>query len=127
MSTKNHADINNVIYNIMEKARSNLDCPYITPLDIIFPSLFENVVLGKHKSFFQLDHQVDISLHLIGATTLRHSRELASLTPSWCAFSPTSLWLPALQNSFHIIGEIPNTLKWKAIHILPPQLYILLC
>ena len=29
-----------------------------------FPSLYENVVLGSPKSFFQLDHQVDISLYL---------------------------------------------------------------
>ena len=29
-----------------------------------FPSLLENVVLGSLKSFFQLDHQVDISLYL---------------------------------------------------------------
>ena len=38
-----------------------------------FPSLFENVVLGSLKSFFQLDNQVDINLYLIEATALRHS------------------------------------------------------
>jgi hypothetical protein len=41
-----------------------------------FLSLFENVVLENLKSFFQLEHQVDISLYVMEATTLRHSREL---------------------------------------------------
>ena len=48
-----------------------------------FPSLFENVVLEGLKSFFQLDHQVDISLYLTEvATALCHSRELAGLKPT---------------------------------------------
>ena len=47
-----------------------------------FSSLFEDVILGSLKTFFQLDQQVDISLYLMEATTLRHSRELASLKPS---------------------------------------------
>ena len=41
-----------------------------------FPSLFENVVLRSLKSFFQIDHQVNISLCLMEATALHHSREL---------------------------------------------------
>ena len=32
-------------------------------------SLFENVVFGSLKSSFQLDHQVDIGLYLMEATT----------------------------------------------------------
>ena len=48
-----------------------------------FPSLFENVVLEGLKSFFQLDHQVDISLYLTeAATALCHSRELVGLKPT---------------------------------------------
>ena len=42
-------------------------------------SLFENVVLGNLKSFFQLDHQVDVSLYLTDAIALHHPKELASL------------------------------------------------
>ena len=44
-----------------------------------FPSLFENVILGCLKSFFQLDHEVGVSLFLTKATTLCHFRELASM------------------------------------------------
>ena len=46
-----------------------------------FPSLFEDVVPGSLTSFFQLDHEVDISLYLIEVTALRHFRELASMKP----------------------------------------------
>ena len=42
-----------------------------------FHSLFEKVVLGDLESLFQLDHQLDISMYLTEATTLRFSRELA--------------------------------------------------
>ena len=55
-----------------------LECPLYNPVRDKFPSLFENVVLGKLKSFFQLDQQINISLYLMEATTLRHSRELTS-------------------------------------------------
>ena len=44
-----------------------------------FALLFENVILWRLKSFFQLDDQVDIRLYLTEATVLYHSRELASL------------------------------------------------
>jgi hypothetical protein len=47
-----------------------------------FSSLLENVVLGSLKSFFHLDHQVDIDLYLIEASALHHSRELAGLKPT---------------------------------------------
>jgi hypothetical protein len=40
-----------------------------------FQSFFENVVLGRLKTFFQLDHWVDVSLYFTEATALCHSRE----------------------------------------------------
>ena len=52
---------------------------YVHPIKDKLPSLFENVVLGSLKSFFQLDFQVDISLYLTKATALHHSRELDGL------------------------------------------------
>ena len=70
-------------YNVVEnEAHFVLECPLYNSIRDKFQSLFENVVLGSLKSFFQLDHQVDISLYLTEATALRHSRELAGLTPS---------------------------------------------
>ena len=42
-------------------------CLY-NPIEDKFPPLFEKVVLGSLKSFFQLDHQVDASLYLMEAT-----------------------------------------------------------
>ena len=59
-----------------------LECPPYKPIRDKFPSLFENVVLGKLKTFFRLDHQVDISMYHTGATALCHSRELVGLKPS---------------------------------------------
>ena len=53
----------------------------ITSLEISFNYYLEKVVLGNLKSFFQFDQQDDISLYLMEATALHHSRELASLTP----------------------------------------------
>jgi hypothetical protein len=51
-----------------------------------FPSLFKNAVLGSLKSFFQLDHQVDISFYFTKVTALYYSRELVGLKPSCCTF-----------------------------------------
>ena len=48
------------------------------PIRNKFSSLVENIILGSLKSFFQLDHQVDISFYLTKAAALCHSRELAS-------------------------------------------------
>ena len=59
-----------------------LECPLYNPIRDKFPSLFENVVLGNLKSFFEFDHQVDNSLYLTEATALYHSRELAGVKPS---------------------------------------------
>ena len=44
--------------------------------------LLEKVVLGSLKSFFQLDHQIKISLYLMEATTLCHFKKLNELTLS---------------------------------------------
>ena len=48
-----------------------LECPLYNSIRDKFQSLFENVVLGSLKSFFQLDHQHDISLYVIEATALQ--------------------------------------------------------
>ena len=52
-----------------------LECPLYNLIRDKFPSLFENVILGSLKSFFQLDHQVDISFYLMEAIALCHFRE----------------------------------------------------
>ena len=58
-----------------------LRCPLYNPIRDKFLSLFENVVLKSLESFFQWDHQIDISPYLTEAIALHHSRELASLKP----------------------------------------------
>ena len=78
--------------------------PYITPLEK-FQTLFQKIILGSLKSFFQLDHQVEISLYLTEATALRHSWKLGGLTPSWCTFSPISLLGP-LYTMDHEVGSL---------------------
>ena len=79
--------------NIMQFKMSQFSCWNIIhdPIREKMPPLFGNVVLGSLKSFFQLDHQVDISLYLTEATALRHCRELANLKLLWCIFNPISL------------------------------------
>ena len=42
------------------EARIVLECPLYN-----IPSLFQNAILDSLKSFFQLEHQVDISLYLV--------------------------------------------------------------
>ena len=57
-------------------------CPQHNPIRDKCPSLFENITLGSLMYFFQLDHQVDISLYLTEVIALHHhSRELAGLKP----------------------------------------------
>jgi hypothetical protein len=56
--------------------------PYISLLEISSHYYFENVVLGGPNSFFQLDCQVDISVYMLKATKLYHSRKLVGLKPS---------------------------------------------
>ena len=70
---------------IMHLEMRHIPCwnvPYIHPIRDKCSSLYENVVLGSLKSFFHLDHQVDINLYLMEATTLRHSKELVGFKPS---------------------------------------------
>ena len=78
--------------SLLYMAISCWNVPYITPIRDKFPSQFENVVLRNLKYFFQLDQQIDISLYLTEATIVRHCRELVGLIPSWCDFSPISLF-----------------------------------
>jgi hypothetical protein len=60
--------------NIVEnEAYFVLECPLYNSLRDKFQSLFKKVLLKS----LQLDHQVEFSLYLTEATTLRHSRELA--------------------------------------------------
>ena len=63
-----------------------LICPMYKPIRDRFPLLLEDVVLGSLKFyfiyFFQLDHQLHISLFLTETHALRHSRESTSLKPS---------------------------------------------
>ena len=49
-----------------------------------FSSLFENVVLGSLKSYFQVDHQNDIDINLTKAKALHHSRESTGWKLLWC-------------------------------------------
>lgn len=49
----------------------------LDPIRDKFLSLFENIVLGSHKSFFQSNHQIRISLYLREAPALCHSREIS--------------------------------------------------
>jgi hypothetical protein len=77
------------VYNVAEiEAHFVLECPLYNPIRDKFQSLFEKAILACLKNFFQLDHHEDISLHIIVATALHHSRELVGLTPPWCIFSP---------------------------------------
>ena len=83
-------------YSAVEnEAHFVLECLLYNPVRHKFPSLFEEVILGSLKyfySFFQLDHQVDISLYLTEATALQHSRKLVGFKPLWCTFKPISLF-----------------------------------
>ena len=65
--------------------------PSSTPLEIGFVPLFTNVVLGSLKSFFQLDHHVDICLYLTSPTTLDDSRDISFLDSILMYFSPIRL------------------------------------
>ena len=59
-----------------------LECSLYNPIRDKSPSLFENVVPRCLKSFFRLDHQVDISLDLTEVIALRHSRKSFGLKAS---------------------------------------------
>ena len=103
LKTLDYATFTPIVEN---EAHFVLECPLYNPIRDKFPSLLENLVLGSLKSFFQLDHQVDISFYLTETTTLRHSRELASLKPPRCILNPISSFIfPDFKidfNSFHL-------------------------
>jgi hypothetical protein len=74
-------------YNAFEnKAYFVLECPLYDPIRDKCPSLFEKVVLGRLKSFFQSDQQVNIKLYLTKGIALCHSRALAGSKPSMMYF-----------------------------------------
>jgi hypothetical protein len=58
-----------------------LECTLFNYVTNKIRSLFENVILGRLKSVFQLDHQIDVNFYLMEATSFRCSRELVGLTP----------------------------------------------
>ena len=70
-------------YNAVEnKAQFMFECSLYNPIRDEFPSIFKDVVLWSLKSFFEFDHQVDISFYVTEATTLCHYMELDGLKPS---------------------------------------------
>ena len=75
-------------------------------------SLFEKAILGRLKSFFQLDHQVDTSFYLAEATALRHSRVVAGSTPTWCTSSPIYVSTYKPNN----VGERTSLFSTNVIH-----------
>ena len=80
-------------YNIVEsEAHYVLECPLYDPIRDKFPSLVENVVLGSLKSFFQMDHQDDISLFLLEATAFLPLWKFSCLKPPLCTFNPIVLF-----------------------------------
>lgn len=70
--------------NILKKMRHILcwRCPLYNIIGDKYQLLLENVVLGGLESFYQLDHQPNISLYLTEAFALHHSKEFAGLTSS---------------------------------------------
>lgn len=90
---------------------------------LIYLYLFQNVVPGSFKSFFQLDYQVDISLYLTRIIIFQYFRELVSLSSSWCTLSPITflasrtpspIWFHHYQNwtsIFCTMRRLKNILK----------------
>jgi hypothetical protein len=67
-------------YNVVENdANFVLECLIYNFIEDKFQSLFEDVLLRSFKSGFQLDYQVDISLHFMDEIVVRHSRETSGL------------------------------------------------
>ena len=79
----------------IHEAHFVLELPLYNPIIGNFSSLFENVVVGNLKSFFQLDHQVDITLYFTEAAKLHHSGELDNHHDVLSI--PLAFWLPILQ------------------------------
>jgi hypothetical protein len=77
---------------------------------------------------FQLDHQVDISLYLTEANTLRHSGEVAGLKGTRCIFTPIGLlasW-PLKFISFHFISSFTQ-LFMVTTHVLTHSFTFFCC
>ena len=90
-------------YVVENEALFVLKCPLYKSIGDKYQITIWEAILGSLRSFFQLDHQFEISLYLTEATTLHHARELATLTPSWCIFSLISLstYCTLKSSSFH--------------------------
>ena len=117
-------------YNAIENdGHFVMECPIYNPIRHKFPSLFENVVLGSLKSFFQLDYQVDISLYLSKATAPYHSRKLVGLKPSWCTFNPIGLFFSFwdLKMNFISLRLAMDTLYQKGSACVLDKHYALPC
>ena len=72
-----HFCSHNVVQN---EAPFVLNIALYNPIIYIYVlSLFENVVLGSLKSFFQLDHDIDICLYIPEVAALHHSKKLEDL------------------------------------------------
>jgi hypothetical protein len=106
LETTNYATFAGLLMYLKLRHTFCWSVPYITPSKVYFQPLFTNVVFMSPKPFFQLNHQVNISLHLIKATALCRSKGSAGLTPSWNTFSPTSLLTFQIVRSisFHYIS-----------------------
>ena len=52
------------------------ECFLYNFIELRFPSLFQNVALGNLKSFYQLDHHVDVDHCFIEVIALCYSREV---------------------------------------------------
>ena len=93
-------------YNVVEnEAHFVLKCPLYTSVRDRFPTLFQDVVLGNLKSFFQKDKLI---LAYISQTIALHfSRELSSLSPSQCTCCLISLLAFQTLKSilFHLIEK----------------------
>jgi hypothetical protein len=69
-------------YNIVEnETHFVLECPLYNPISDKFQYLFTKASIGSLRSFSPSSHQLGISIYLMEATALRHSRKLVGLTP----------------------------------------------
>jgi hypothetical protein len=103
-------------YNVVE-----LQClVYISTRENISFLLKESkiTIFGNFKSVFQLDHQVDLNVHLIEATVLHFPRELAFLTPSLCIYGPIYLLIlwTIKSTSYDIINFVSSECSLQVIH-----------
>ena len=104
-------------YTVENETHFVFKCPLCNLLEISFHHyllLFENVVPGSLKSFFQLNLQVEICLYLTEATALHHSRELICLKPDLLSIP---LALPGLWNQFHFIPTPVTNQSCQSIRI----------